>query len=91
MASGDLTDAKDRDHLGSRQYEQEWKIYHDILESSQVRNKTLWMDIRGNHGNFDGFFLQIFVLSDRIFEKSDQFLHFINKQNIIERIFTFFF
>lgn len=56
LASGDLTDAKDRDHLGSRQYEQEWKIYHDILESSQVRNKTLWMDIRGNHGNFDGFF-----------------------------------
>lgn len=50
LASGDLTDAKDIDHLGSRQYEQEWKIYGDILERANVRNKTLWMDLRGNHG-----------------------------------------
>lgn len=51
MASGDLTDAKDIDYLGSRQYEGEWKIYRDILDSANVQNKTLWMDIRGNHGN----------------------------------------
>lgn len=50
LASGDLTDAKDRDLLGSRQYEDEWKIYNEILNQTNVRNKTLWMDIRGNHG-----------------------------------------
>lgn len=53
LASGDLTDAKDVDFLGSRQYESEWKIYNDILRTANVRNKTIWMDIRGNHGNFN--------------------------------------
>lgn len=50
VATGDLTDAKDRDHLGSRQYEEEWKTYHRVLQEANVRNKTVWMDIRGNHG-----------------------------------------
>lgn len=52
LASGDLTDAKDRDHLGSRQYKAEWQIYHRIIEDSGVLNKSQWLDIRGNHGNW---------------------------------------
>lgn len=50
LASGDLTDAKDWDLMGSRQYEAEWKIYHEILTRANVKNKTLWLDVRGNHG-----------------------------------------
>ena len=51
LVSGDLTDAKDNDNLGSRQYTAEWKIYHDIIAEANVMNKTIWLDIRGNHGN----------------------------------------
>lgn len=50
LASGDLTDAKDKDLLGSRQYEAEWKIYHEMLTTANVKNKTLWLDVPGNHG-----------------------------------------
>lgn len=53
LASGDLTDAKDSDHLGSRQYRAEWQIYHDILQESNAANRTVWLDIRGNHDNFN--------------------------------------
>lgn len=57
MNKGDLTDAKDQDHLGSRQYEEEWKTYHKILEDANVRNKTIWMDLRGNHGLYIWLFI----------------------------------
>lgn len=50
VASGDLTDAKDGNLIGSRQYEKEWKIYNEIVSEANVQNKTVWMDIRGNHG-----------------------------------------
>lgn len=54
LASGDLTDAKDRDHLGSRQYRDEWRIYRDIVRSADLAsNRTVWLDIRGNHDNFN--------------------------------------
>lgn len=56
LASGDLTDAKDRDLLGSRQYEKEWQIYNDVLTKANVMNKTLWLDLRGNHGKKSNFF-----------------------------------
>ena len=48
--SGDLTDAKNMDMLGSKQYIEEWATYRDILHTSGVLNKTVWLDIRGNHG-----------------------------------------
>ncbi|KAL7637800.1 UNVERIFIED_CONTAM: hypothetical protein RMT77_011412 [Armadillidium vulgare] len=53
LASGDLTDAKTIDMLGSKQYIEEWKFYKGVLDKSHVREKTVWLDIRGNHDNFD--------------------------------------
>lgn len=51
IASGDLTDAKTKDHIGSRQYETEWMFYRNILNECRVTEKTQWLDVRGNHGN----------------------------------------
>jgi hypothetical protein len=50
--SGDLTDAKDS-ILGSSQYEEEWRAYQSTLTETGVTNKTAWLDIRGNHDNFN--------------------------------------
>lgn len=47
---GDLTDAKNIDTLGSRQYEDEWKLYRNTLDKFDVAKKTIWLDVRGNHG-----------------------------------------
>ncbi|PNF33569.1 hypothetical protein B7P43_G16995 [Cryptotermes secundus] len=53
LASGDLTDAKSEDNMGSRQYVQEWELYKDVLQACRVTEKTVWLDIRGNHDNFN--------------------------------------
>ncbi|XP_050511047.1 transmembrane protein 62-like [Diabrotica virgifera virgifera] len=53
LASGDLTDAKTKDAIGSQQHESEWKYYRDILKETRMRDRTLWLDIRGNHDNFN--------------------------------------
>ena len=50
LTSGDLTDAKLSDLRGSRQFEEEWQEYSHILHKSGVTQKTVWLDIRGNHG-----------------------------------------
>lgn len=49
-ASGDLTDSRSKSPLGSGQFEQEWIWYQEVLQSTNVTNKTAWLDIRGNHG-----------------------------------------
>lgn len=36
--------------VGTGQYEEEWKIYRDILDRTNVSKYTKWLDIRGNHG-----------------------------------------
>lgn len=28
----------------------EWKLYYDILMEAKVPNRTIWLDLRGNHG-----------------------------------------
>ncbi|XP_060530687.1 transmembrane protein 62-like isoform X2 [Cylas formicarius] len=53
LASGDLTDAKTKDAIGSQQHEPEWRHYRDILKEYDITNKTRWLDIRGNHDNFN--------------------------------------
>lgn len=63
LASGDLTDAKTKDSIGSEQLEGEWKHYRDILDESNIKKRTLWLDIRGNHGKH--FFIN-WLASDSI-------------------------
>lgn len=60
IASGDLTDAKDK-ILGSRQYAEEWKAYYSTLVDTGTINKTSWLDIRGNHDNFNVEFLYAYT------------------------------
>lgn len=50
LATGDLTDARTEDLLGSQQFKQEWSWYRDTLIKNNIINKTVWLDIRGNHG-----------------------------------------
>lgn len=52
LFTGDLTDAKDN-ILGSQQYEEEWRAYQSTLIDTGVINETVWLDIRGNHDNFN--------------------------------------
>ena len=53
LASGDLTDAKDPDGVGSGQVLQEWETYKNLLKKNNVLKKTTYLDIRGNHDSFD--------------------------------------
>ena len=53
LATGDLTDSRVGLAFGSHQIREEWEMYHDILMRSNVTKKTTWIDIRGNHDNFN--------------------------------------
>lgn len=48
--SGDLTDAKSAEGMGSSQLEAEWNHYRDVLQETGLYNSTIWLDVRGNHG-----------------------------------------
>lgn len=52
LASGDLTDGRGKEFYVSQQYDEEWKTYNEILSKANVTDKTIWLDIRGNHGSF---------------------------------------
>ncbi|CAH1790984.1 unnamed protein product [Owenia fusiformis] len=53
LATGDLTDAKSLDGIGSTQYKDEWQQYRDALQKSGVLKWTKWLDVRGNHDAFN--------------------------------------
>ena len=46
LASGDLTDGKDSDGIGSFQVKEEWEAYRKLLVKNKVTQKTLYLDIR---------------------------------------------
>ena len=47
---GDITDAKNPDKQGSRQFPEEWLTYSKVLSNTGILNQTIWLDTRGNHG-----------------------------------------
>uniref|UniRef100_A0A023F0B0 Putative conserved plasma membrane protein n=1 Tax=Triatoma infestans TaxID=30076 RepID=A0A023F0B0_TRIIF len=53
LATGDLTDAKQKDMIGSKQFEEEWIKYRNVLNKCDTLHRVKWLDIRGNHDNFD--------------------------------------
>lgn len=54
LASGDLTDGKKNNLADSAQFKFEWETYERIIKSSAVlNNHSVWLDVRGNHDNFD--------------------------------------
>jgi hypothetical protein len=55
ILTGDLTDAKTKDKLGSRQFLEEWNIYHDTMKicGAYGNSNPKWLDVRGNHDTFN--------------------------------------
>lgn len=54
LATGDLTDGRTNNSiLGTSQQIDEWQAYYGAVVDSNATSKTNWLDIRGNHDNFN--------------------------------------
>ena len=52
LLTGDITDSRSPDPMGSEQYIQEWLAYNETRIKCMNDNPDItWLDIRGNHGN----------------------------------------
>lgn len=36
--------------MGSTQILEEWQYYKYVIDETNIKEKTLWLDVRGNHG-----------------------------------------
>ena len=45
-------ECKDSDGVNPFQIKDEWRTYRRLLEENKVLNKTIYIDIRGNHDSF---------------------------------------
>ena len=45
------------------QYPDEWDTYSRILKQSNILNRTIWLDTRGNHGRINHHALDCYVSS----------------------------
>lgn len=51
LLTGDITDARSRDPMGSGQHKTEWLIYDQVRKECLLHNPNVkWLDIKGNHG-----------------------------------------
>jgi len=55
LVTGDLTDARTKRLMNGEQYVEEWIMYASIINRTKVTDKTLWLDLRGNHDDFGVF------------------------------------
>lgn len=54
LVTGDITDGRiPNTTLGTEQQLEEWQAYSGAVSRSHALNKTTWLDIRGNHDNFN--------------------------------------
>ncbi|XP_024218565.1 transmembrane protein 62 isoform X2 [Halyomorpha halys] len=53
LATGDLTDGFTINRFASLQFQEEWIMYKEILNKCSTVKKIPWLDIRGNHDNFN--------------------------------------
>lgn len=56
LVTGDITDGKANGSVfATDQQIDEWQAYHRAVTNSKVTQKTAWLDVRGNHDNFNVF------------------------------------
>jgi len=53
IVTGDLTEAVSPNKFMAQQYEEEWKMYDEFRRRCQSNFSGQWLDIRGNHDNFN--------------------------------------
>lgn len=78
VVTGDLTDAKDKFKVGSKQYEDEWQRYQDTLAEFNL-SSPFWLDLRGNHDCFNvpGWDSRVNYFAQYSSTKRENFVHHV--------------